>query len=134
MLVVDTSVLIAHLRGSKEATDLLLGAEGHDDIQVPALVAWELWKGTSTPAERERVGLLLGDLTIDPMTGGIARLAGELHVAHRERGSERPAWDLLIAAHALFHGAALATADRDFAEMEGLRILRVAPGRRGVKA
>lgn len=123
MLVVDTSVLIAHLRGDQAATRLLLAGR-HDDVLVPTLVAWELWKGAGTAARRAEVDALLGDLTADPLTLAIARIAGDAHTEHRRRGLERPAWDLLIAAHALHHDVPLATFDHDFAPVEGLAVVR----------
>lgn len=54
----------------------------------------------------------------------MARIAGELHVEHRERGIERPAFDLLIASHALYHDVPLATVDRDYESVKGLGVVR----------
>lgn len=125
MLVVDTSVLIEHLGGNQEATGLLRREGRQASALVPTLVAWELWKGAETPREREDVEALLGSLRSDPFTDAVARLAGELHLAHRRQGKERPEWDLLIAAHALHHGVPLATADKDFDAMDGLELVRV---------
>lgn len=126
MLVVDTSVLIAHLRGSRAATEILEGRAGHEEIVVPSLVVWELLKGADNDRAREIADRLIADLSVDPLTSGIARLAADLHIDHERRGVQRPAWDLLVAAHALFHGAALATADKGFERVEGLTIVRVA--------
>lgn len=123
MLVVDTSVLIAHLQGDDAATRLLAREASSSRVLVPSLVAWELWKGADTPKRRADVEALLGDLDTDPLTAAIARIAGEAHVEHRRRGVQRPAWDLLIAAHALHHGAPLATLDADFATVEGLSMV-----------
>jgi predicted nucleic acid-binding protein len=50
-------------------------------------------------------------------------MAGDLHREHRREGRERPAWDLLIASHALFHGCPLATLDRGFAPIPGLDVV-----------
>lgn len=128
MLVLDTSVLVAHLRGSKAATRFLEAEAARGPLLVPALAAWELWKGATTRSRAEHVHALLEAVTMDPFLASMARIAGELHVEHRERGEERPAYDLLIASHALHHGCPLATLDRDYDTVRALRVIR-APGR-----
>ncbi len=123
MLVVDTSVLVEHLRGREAATSFLEQERKRAPVLVPALVAWELWKGADTTREREGVTSLLEALDPDAFLPAMARIAGDLHREHRNAGQERPAWDLLIAAHALFRGCPLATLDRDFAPVSGLDII-----------
>lgn len=124
MLVVDTSVLVAHLRGSKKATRFLDEHASRGPLLVPALAAWELWKGATTPARGERVEALLEAVHVDPFLPSMARVAGELHVHHKEAGIERPTFDLLIASHALYHGAPLATLDRDYDSVRGLKVIK----------
>lgn len=125
MLVVDTSVLVEHLRGNRRATDFLVREAARGPLLVPALVEWELWKGAESPRERDGVAALLEALAGDPFVPAMARLAGDLVQAHRREGNERPVWDLLIAAHALFHEAPLATCDEDYARIRGLDVVRV---------
>lgn len=124
MLVVDTSVLVAHLRGDARATRFLSRSES-DGLLVPALAAWELWRGATNPARSQAVEALLESVDSDPFQPAMARLAGELHVQHREAGIERPTFDLLIASHAIFHGVPLATMDRDYDSVRGLNVVRV---------
>lgn len=124
MLVVDTSLLVAHLRGAEKATRFLEDHAARGPLLVPALAAWELWKGATTPARAERVEALLEAVHVDPFLPAMARVAGELHVQHRAAGVERPAYDLLIASHALFHGAPLATLDREYETVRGLKVLQ----------
>lgn len=124
MLVVDTSVLVAHLCGDKKAT-AFLAKEQSGGLIVPALAAWELWRGATNAARTQAVEALLESVDLDAFQPAMARLAGELQVQHRERGIERPAFDLLIASHALFHAVPLATMDRDYDSVRGLRVVRV---------
>lgn len=122
-IVADSSLLIEHLRGNAKATRFLEREAARGKIIVPALVAWELWKGATTPARSAAVESLLEGLDVDPFMPAMARLAAELHRAARDAGRERPAYDPLIAAHALHHGCPLATLDRDYDEIEGLHVL-----------
>lgn len=124
MLVIDTSVLIAHLRGSPATTRFLEDHAARGPLLVPALAAWELWKGASTPARLDKVEALLEAVHVDPLLAAMARLAGSLHAQHRAEGVERPAYDLLIASHALFHAVPIATLDRDYDSVRGLRVIR----------
>lgn len=125
MLVVDTSVLVEHLRGKRRATDFLRREASRGPVLVPALAEWELWKGAESPRERDSVAALLEALAGDPFVPAMARLAGDLVQAHRREGNDRPVWDLLIAAHALFHEAPLATCDRGFKRVRGLDVIHV---------
>ncbi len=127
MLVVDTGVLVEHLRGREAVTSFLERERKRGPVLVPALVAWELWKGAGSAREREGVASLLAALDPDAFLPAMARIAGDLHREHRREGRERPAWDLLIAAHALFRSCPLATLDRDFAPVPGLDLVPVSP-------
>ena len=105
MLVVDSSVFVAHLRGDTKATTFLAREAKRGPVIAPALVAWELWKGATTPAREDKVRLLLESVEVDAWTPAMAELAGRIHRDHRARGVERPAIDILIASHALHRGA-----------------------------
>lgn len=124
-LVVDSSVLIDHLRGASASTEFLKRERRKGPVLVPSLVAWELWKGAGTPKQRTGVQELLSALDADPFGPAMAQLAGELHVQLRASGRMPPVFDLLIASHALFHGLPLATHDRDYAGIPGVEVVRV---------
>lgn len=123
MIVVDTSVIIAHLRGARSATKFLEENASRGPLLVPAIAAWELWRGASTPARLDHVDELLESFVLDPLLPAMARTAGVLHNEQRAAGIERTPYDLLIASHALFHDAPLATLDRDFDKVRGLRVI-----------
>lgn len=126
MIIADTSLLIAHLRGLAPARNLLRTRA--DEIHVPTLVAWELWKGATTARDQAGVEALVTEFPLDPFVGGMARIAGQLQIEQRKAGRERPVFDLLIASHALYHGAGIATLDRDYDAIQGVNVLR--PGRK----
>jgi len=122
-VVVDSSVLIDHLRGAARATDFLEKERRLGPVHVPALAAWELWKGATNARRRAGVHDLLSSVDVDPFGPAMAQLAGELHVRLAASGRAPPSYDLLIASHALLRGLPLATRDRDYSTIPGLRIV-----------
>lgn len=125
MVVVDTSVLVDHLRGRDAATAFLRREAGRGPVFVPTLVEWELWKGAESAKERASVAELLEGLIADPFVPAMASIAGDLYRDHRRAGTERPQWDLLIASHALFHEVPVATVDGDYSGVHGLDVVKV---------
>lgn len=124
-IVVDSSILIDHLRGVAGATEFLENERRRGPVQVPALAAWELWKGATTARRRAGVHDLLSSVDVDPFGPAMAQLAGELHIRLAASGRAPASYDLLIASHALLRGLPLATRDRDYAAVPGLAIVRV---------
>lgn len=122
MIVADSSLLIAHLRDKKGATRFL---QTQDEVIAPALVAWELWKGAQSTAAHAGVRDALSRCKVEPFSASLAESAGLLHRELDKVGKRRPAIDLLISAHALHHGCALATLDRDYDGIPGLQVVRV---------
>ena len=124
-IVVDSSVLIDHLRGGAKATDFLERERRRGPIHVPALAAWELWKGATNARRKAGVHDLLSSVDVDPFAPAMAQLAGELHVRLAGSGRAPAAYDLLIASHALLRGLRLATRDRDYSTIPGLQLVTV---------
>ncbi|HUR24636.1 MAG TPA: type II toxin-antitoxin system VapC family toxin [Candidatus Thermoplasmatota archaeon] len=122
MIVTDSSLLVAHLRGSKAATRFL---KGQKEVVAPALVAWELWKGARTVAEHAAVRDLLGLCHVEPFSAALAESAGLLYREAEGQGRRRPAIDLLIASHALHRGCPVATLDHDYEGIPGLQVVKV---------
>lgn len=124
-IVIDSSVLIDHLRGRAKATAFIERERQRGPVHVPALAAWELWRGATTARRKAGVHDLLSSVDVDPFAPAMAQLAGELHVRLAELGKTPPAYDLLIASHALLRGVPLATRDRDYSPIPGLQIVTV---------
>lgn len=103
----DSTVLIAHLRGDRRATNLLLGLP-NEDRMASVLSRIEI-EGGMRSAERWEVGLLFDSLRMQPVTDAVARLAGNYLRRYRRSHPGIDIVDYVIAATAELHGARLVT-------------------------
>jgi predicted nucleic acid-binding protein len=117
----DSTVLIAHLRGVGEASDLLREAIRDDQAACSVLSRVEI-EGGMRAAERSSVARLFAALRLEPVTDVIARRAGELLRAHRRSHPGIDVVDYVIAATAEVHRAQLLTLNiKHFPMVKGLK-------------
>ena len=107
-MLVDTDVLIAHLRGIEAAREWLRQARERGPLAISAVTVTELAGGMRS-TERREVWALLTALRIEPVSEVIARRAGALMRQYRRSHSGIGLADYLIAATAETLGADLAT-------------------------
>lgn len=121
MILVDTDVLIAHLRGEASARGWLAGAREHGKVVASVVTVAELTGGMRS-AERREVWALLAALDPVPVTELIARRAGEFMREYRRSHVGVGTPDYLIAATAETLSADLATLNvRHFPMFPGLK-------------
>lgn len=122
MILVDSDVLIASLRGRDVARDWLRDARTRSGrLAVSVVTNTEIIGGMRAP-ERREVARLLGSLRPLPVTDMIAHRAGELRRRYRRSHAAIGVVDYLIAATAQVHGLELATLNtRHFPMFEGLK-------------
>jgi predicted nucleic acid-binding protein len=120
VILVDTDVLIAHLRGIEAARDWLRQARTSGPILVSAVTVTELTGGMRS-AERREVWALLAALRVEPVTEVVARQAGEYMRQFRRSHNGIGLGDYLVAATAGVRGVPLATLNvRHFPMFVGL--------------
>lgn len=120
MILVDSDVLIAHLRGVDLARRWLIQARGGGPLAVSVVSIIELVGGMRS-VERREVWRLLGSMRAQPVTEVIARRAGELMRRYRRSHNGIGLGDYVIAATAEVHGLELATLNvRHFPMFENL--------------
>lgn len=120
MILVDTDVLIALLRGERIARDWLLATRSGGPVLTSVVTVTELTGGMRS-SERREVWDLIAALHPVPVTELIARRAGELMREFRCSHSAIGIADYLIAATAELQGARLATLNvRHFPMFPGL--------------
>ena len=109
MILVDSDVLIANLRGEPAARDWLLGARRDTGpLAVSVVSVTEVAGGARSP-ERRQVSRLLASMRTFPVTDRIAWRAAELMRAYRGSHQGIGLGDYLIAATAEVEGLDLAT-------------------------
>jgi predicted nucleic acid-binding protein len=121
VILVDTDVLIAHLRGRDEAKAWLAQARSQGPLMASAVTVTELTGGMRS-AERRAVWGLISALRVEPVTELVAVRAGELMRRYRRSHTGIGIADYLIAATAEVRGLELATLNiRHFPMFEQLQ-------------
>lgn len=108
MILVDSDILIAHLRGVEAARDWLIDARGQGFLAISVVSIAELVGGMRS-AERREVWQLLASFRVEPVTEIIARRAGDFRRQYRRSHCGIGLGDYLIAATAEVKGYQLAT-------------------------
>ncbi len=122
-IVVDTSVLIDHLRGGSYLTALLKSVDNKTSFFISSIVIFELFSGKSTENKdaAAKVYRLISSFEIIEVTPSIATRAGELY---RDVDNSLDFPDYIIAATALEIGADIATLNKKhFRRINGLRLV-----------
>ncbi len=121
MILVDSDVLIAHLRGVAAARDWLVGARNDGPLAISVVSIVELIGGMRT-VERRQIWRLLASFHVEPATEMVARRAGDMMRRYRRSHNRIGLGDYLIAATADVRGLELATLNvRHFPMLEGLQ-------------
>lgn len=121
VILVDSDVLIAHLRGSDAARDWLIYSRGAGPLAISVVSIAEVVGGMRS-GERSEVWRLLALFRTEPATEIVARRAGDFMRQQRRSHNGIGLGDYLIAATADVKGYHLATLNvRHFPMFEDLR-------------
>lgn len=121
VILVDSDVLIAHLRGFSAARDWLRGNRSRGPLSISVVSIAEIAGGMRS-AERSAVWRLFAVFRVEPASEVVARRAGEMMRQYRRSHSGIGLGDYLIAATAHVNGLELATLNaRHFPMFETLR-------------
>ncbi len=122
VILVDTDVLIRHLRGDAQAQDWLLETRGAGEVLAVSTVTVAEILGGMRSGERQDVRRLLDTLPCLPADQQVGERAGEYRRRFRRSHAAIGIPDYLIAATASVHGAPLATLNvRHFPMFAGLQ-------------
>jgi len=128
MVILDTNIIIDHLRQSKKKKSLLikLAAQKPKEILGLSMISvQELYEGRSTKNKIKEQFLLatIAPLKIFPYTYEVAKLAGEIA---RDLSRSIQLADATIAATAIINGAQLFTLNKkDFQKIKNLALKKI---------
>jgi len=120
VILVDSSVWVAHLRGRRTpAVARLEAAAGREPLLIGDLILLEVLQGARDEAHAARIERALRRYALVPLLGAdLAPRAARNYRKLRERGiAIRRTADVIIATYCIEHGHALLHDDRDFAPM-----------------
>ena len=122
--LLDTGVLIRHLRGRKEMKEHFTWLVSQGRVWMSVLSRAELLRGMRDH-ERQRTGVLLNTVPSLSVDAATADLAGDLMREYLQQGTTLDLADTIIAATAIRHELILATYNlRDF-PMPELRLAKL---------
>jgi predicted nucleic acid-binding protein len=122
MILVDSDVLIAHLRGAIEARDWMLQSRRLAGQLATSVVSVVEVAGGMRSQERQEVGRLFASLRTLPANDRVAWRAAELMRSYRRSHAGISLGDYLVAATAQIEGCELATLNvRHFPMFPGLQ-------------
>lgn len=117
--LLDSGILIRHLRDYKGYPDLLVRLTDEADILISVVTRFEVVRGMRD-REREATFNLLASLDTVVMTNEIADRAGDIIRSGRARGFIHEDADAIIAATAIQHNLALVTTNAKHFSMHNL--------------
>ncbi len=120
-LLLDTNVLVLHLRKRGSVTEFLLKWGQQDNLHISVVTRTELIAGMRPREERTTMDLL-ASLRNLPVTPAIADRAGRLIYAKARQGIQISFPDALIAATALEHELTVVTTNARHFEEVGARV------------
>lgn len=128
MIVADSSVWIANLRGEDTApTRFLRAVQVENDLLLGDLIALEILQGVRNERQAAAYEASFLDYGMVPMLDEVVALASARNFRElRRKGiSVRKTTDLIIASFCMVHGHHLLHQDRDFDHFETLLGLKV---------
>lgn len=126
-IIIDTSLLISHLRGISDDFKILEAKRVKEDITllIPNIVIIELFTGEETRKKeiREKIDKLIEGLEVVDLTVVSAKKAGELQRTYKQI-PDLP--DFIIAAIALEQEAQIATHNaKHFKQIRGVKLFNL---------
>lgn len=125
-LLLDTNIIIDHLRGYQPARTFLIKLCSAGELIISVITRMELYAGKNmgNPEVQAKVEDILSRFTVIPVTPLLAQRAGELLRDYRPQGLSP--LDAIIAATALDHKASLITRNvKHYQAIEGLLVFDI---------
>lgn len=123
-ILIDTSVVIEHLRKQNRRKSILYRIADDYALYTSTIVEFELYAGTTDRQKRHDVQDILSWCTILPFTSDVAAIGGALYRELKATNQLIEIRDIFIAATALTYSLPLMTLNLGhFDRVEGLQLL-----------
>ena len=123
-VLIDTSILIEHLRKQNRRKSILYSIVDTHDLFTSTVVEFELYAGASNSQKRRDVQEILSWCVVLPLTSDAAQAAATIYQQMRGTNQLIEVRDILIAAAALVHDLPLMTLNTNhFNRVSGLQVL-----------
>lgn len=123
-LVIDTSLIIEHLRKQNKHQSTLFKIFPHYSLYVPTIVEFELFSGANNSQKQKEIREILKQCNSLPFTSDVAQQAGFLFQTLRQSNQLVEIRDILIAATAVTNNLPLMTLNKKhFQRIHGLRLI-----------
>ena len=123
MVIIDTDILIAAIRGNAIAEKLL--SKYKRELAISAITAAELYVGANNPTKKKLVEEILKEHTVIMINKAITETTLRLVKEYNTRSNRLLMPDALIAATCLEYNASLITFNtKDFKFVKGLKLAK----------
>ena len=110
--LLDSDIIIWHLRGRKEITEMLKDLQGSGLPACSAISVLEVQLGVKTKDEEGKTNRFLESLKVFDVNMDIARIAAQLIRVHKTKGVTIDIPDSIIASTCILHDLILVTYNR----------------------
>ncbi|TFF40065.1 type II toxin-antitoxin system VapC family toxin [Mucilaginibacter psychrotolerans] len=122
-MVVDTSLIIEHVRSKNKLNTTLYQISNQPDLFVSAITIYELYMGVKSKTMDDDIKLVLSNLTVLPFSNEVALKAAEIYHDLKKQNKLIEFRDIFIAATCIVNELPIATLNKKhFQRIEGLII------------
>lgn len=122
-MVIDTSVLIAHLRSPNKQSTLFYKLPANISYSISTVTLFELYIGAKNPEREKDILLLIRGLNILPFTGETAIKAAEIYRLLIKQNKIIEFRDIFIAATCMVNNQSLITLNtKHFERVQDLKL------------
>ena len=108
-LLIDTSILIEHLRKQNKQKSALYNIVNNYELYTSTVVEFELYTGATDSQKRRDIQEILAWCTVLPLTSDVAQAAATIYQQLKAKNQLIEIRDILIAATAIAHTLPLMT-------------------------
>ena len=124
-IIADTSIWIEYFKGNVKMADFLEEHLLNNKIHIDGIIIAELLQGIKSKKESEAVRASIDAIPYVEITYEDWVLAGDLSNELRKKGRTVPLTDIATAAAAIHHNMFVATLDRHFETIPGVKLWKL---------